>query len=130
MRKIAGSGSIRQMHGSAEPYQKVTDPQHWFQPQIRIRIKCNAGKGFSYPIPVLRIRDVYPGFRIRIFSIPDPGYPIKEFKYFNLKEWFLNSRKYDLGCSTRIRILIFYPSRIQGSKRHRNTARYSIFRYR
>jgi hypothetical protein len=25
---------------------------------------------------------------------------------------FLSSRKYDLGCSTWIRILIFYPSRI------------------
>jgi hypothetical protein len=27
--------------------------------------------------------------------------------------------KFDPGCSSRIRILIFYPSRIQGSKRHR-----------
>jgi hypothetical protein len=26
-----------------------------------------------YKKAVLRIRDVYPGFRIRIFSIPDPG---------------------------------------------------------
>ena len=26
---------------------------------------------------------------------------------------------YDPGCSSRIRILIFYPSRIQESKRHR-----------
>jgi hypothetical protein len=68
---------------------------------------------------VLRIRDVYPGSRIRLFSIPDPGselFPsrirIKEFKYFNPKKWFLSSRKYDLGCSSRIRILTFYPSRI------------------
>jgi hypothetical protein len=43
---------------------------------------------------------------------------IKEFKYFNPKKLFLSSRKYDSGCSSRIRILIFYPSRIQGSKRH------------
>ncbi len=58
------------------------------------------------------------------FSIPDltfflPGsefFPspihIKEFKYFNPKNSFLSSRKYVLGCSSRIRILIFYPSRI------------------
>jgi hypothetical protein len=54
---------------------------------------------------VLRIRDVYSGSRIRIFSIPDPG-----------SEFF-----HDPGCSSRIRILTFYPSRIpiQGSKRHR-----------
>jgi hypothetical protein len=48
-----------------------------------------------YYNPVLRIRDVYPGSRIRLFSIPDPGseffHPgfrirIKEFKYFQLKK--------------------------------------------
>ncbi len=42
---------------------------------------------------------------------------IKEFKYFN--PMFLNPWKYDPGCSSRIRILIFYPPRIQGLKRHR-----------
>ncbi len=53
-------------------------------------------------------------YRIRIFSIPDPGSelfpsripdPKKEFKYFNPKKWFLSYRKYDSGCSSRIRIL-------------------------
>jgi hypothetical protein len=39
--------------------------------------------------------------------------------YFNPKKLFLSSRKYDPGCSSRIWILIFYLSRIQGSKRHR-----------
>jgi hypothetical protein len=34
----------------------------------------------------------HPGSRIRI----------KEFKYFNPKKWFLCSRKYDPGCSSRI----------------------------
>ncbi len=38
---------------------------------------------------------LYPGS-----WIPDP------------KKWFLSSRKYDPGCSSRIRVLIFYPSRI------------------
>jgi hypothetical protein len=44
-------------------------------------------------LPVLRIRDVYPGSPIRLFSIPDPNclHPgsrslIKEFKYFNPKK--------------------------------------------
>jgi hypothetical protein len=37
---------------------------------------------------------------------------IKEFKYCNPKKWFLSSRKYDPVCSSRIRILTFYPSRI------------------
>jgi hypothetical protein len=63
------------------------------------------------------------------YIVADPGYfiyrnffpswiCITEFKYFNPKKLFLNSRKYDLGCSSRIRIRIFYPSRIPGSKRH------------
>jgi hypothetical protein len=49
----------------------------------------------------------HPGSRIHI----------KEFKYFNPKNCFLSSRKYDPGCSSRIRILIFYPTRIQGVKK-------------
>jgi hypothetical protein len=43
------------------------------------------------------------------------GMFVKEFKYFNHKnpkKWFLSSRKYDPGCSSRIRMLTFYPSRI------------------
>ncbi len=70
---------------------------------------------------------LHPGSRIRI----------KELKYFNpkkTKKWFLSSRKYDPGCSSRIPdpdadfLPITDPgsrgqkgigSRIQGSKRHR-----------
>ncbi len=48
----------------------------------------------------------HPGSRIRTVSIPDPGSRIlKEFKYFNpkkAKKWFLSSKKYDPGCSSRI----------------------------
>ncbi len=61
---------------------------------------------------VLRIRDVYPGSRSRLFSIPDPNclhlgsrILIKEFKYFNpkkAKKLFPSSKKYDPGCSSRI----------------------------
>jgi hypothetical protein len=55
----------------------------------------------------LRIRDVYPRSRIRLFSIPDPkffhpGSASKEFQYFNPKKWFLSSKKYDPGCSSPI----------------------------
>ncbi len=57
---------------------------------------------------VLRIRYPDPG---ATFSIPDPNFfhpgfriRIKEFKYFNPKKGFLSSRKYDSGCSSRIRI--------------------------
>jgi hypothetical protein len=45
------------------------------------------------------------------FSIPYSNYfhlgsriLIKEYKYFNPKKWSLSSRKYDLGCSSQIRI--------------------------
>jgi hypothetical protein len=42
-----------------------------------------------------------PGSRVK--KIPHPG-SIKEFKYFEPKNLFLSSRKYDPGCSSRIRI--------------------------
>ncbi len=64
--------------------------------------------------PVLRIRDVYPGSRIRLFSISDPGTelspsripdPVSASKNLSIltpKKLFLSSKKYDLGCSSRI----------------------------
>ncbi len=55
-------------------------------------------------------------------SVTDPNFfhpgswiRIKELKYFNPQKLFLSSRKYGPGCSSRN----IYPSRIQGSKRHR-----------
>ncbi len=74
---------------------------------------------------VLRIREVYSRSRIRIFSIPDPIFSIPDphQKCFNLKNCFraLGSmiRVVHPGSGSRIRIMIFYPSRIQGSIRHR-----------
>jgi hypothetical protein len=48
----------------------------------------------------------HPGSRIRTVSIPVSRIFIKEFKYFNppkkTKKWFLSSKKYDPGCSSRI----------------------------
>jgi hypothetical protein len=89
---------------------------------------------------VLRIRDVYPGSRIRLFFIPDPGSelspsripdPGSSSKNLSIltqkktKKWFLSCKKYDPGCSSRIPDpdAGFLPipdsgSRIQGSKRH------------
>jgi hypothetical protein len=60
---------------------------------------------------MLRIRDVYLGSEF----FPSRN-RIKEFKYFNQK---IVARIYDPGFSSRIRILIFYASRIQFTKRHR-----------
>jgi hypothetical protein len=86
-------------------------------------VQC-CGSGMFIPDPG---SDFFPS------QIPDPNcfrpgsrIPIKEFKYFNPKEWFLSSRKYDPGCSSRIPdpdpdfLPIPDPgSLIQGSKRHR-----------
>ena len=68
---------------------------------------------------VLRIR--YPGSEFfhpgsRIHGQKDSGsrirIRIKKLTYLLPKKLFLSSRKYDPGCSSRIRILIFYPFQI------------------
>jgi hypothetical protein len=46
----------------------------------------------------------HPGFEFFLSKIPDP--------YFKTKILCISSRKYDPSCLSRIRILIFYPSRI------------------
>jgi hypothetical protein len=70
--------------------------------------------------PVLLIRDVYPGFRIQIFSIPDPGTWIQIFSIPDPKMvsklseilfgFFILDP--DTGSGFQIRILTFYSSRI------------------
>jgi hypothetical protein len=73
-----------------------------------------CGSGMFIPDPNF----FHPGSRVK--KIPDPApQPHQKFKYFNTKKLFLSSRKYDLGCSSRIRI--FYPFRIPGPKSHRIT---------
>jgi hypothetical protein len=66
---------------------------------------------------VLRIRHVYPGSDFFPSRIPDPNFfhPGSTSKNLNIltPKNFLSSRKYDTGCSSRIRNLIFYPSRIR-----------------
>ncbi len=52
-------------------------------------------------------RILYPNF-----FHPGSWICIKELMCFNPKQWFLSSRKYDPGCSSRTRILTFYQFRI------------------
>jgi hypothetical protein len=91
------------------------------QPLKRVKHKNERGDifwdFFSYCIPVLLIREVYPGSRMRLFSIPDPGSELSPSRIpdsgsasKNLsiltpkkpKKWFLSSRKYDPDCSSRL----------------------------
>ena len=47
----------------------------------------------------------HPGSRIRTVSIPDPGSSSKNLSILTQKKaikWFLSSKKYDPGCSSRI----------------------------
>ncbi len=65
----------------------------------------------------------HPGSRIRTVSIPEPGSSSKNLSILTpkkAKKWFLSSKKYDPGCSSRIPDpdADFLPSRIPGSKRH------------
>ncbi len=60
-------------------------------------LETNQVKRLHEKNTTLRIWDVYPGSRIRFFSIPDLGSEL-----FNAKKWFLSSRKYDTGCSSQI----------------------------
>ncbi len=78
----------------------------------------------SYLSPVHSVADPGCLSRTQIFPslIPDPRSKrcrirIKEFKHFLPKKVFLSFRNSDPGCLFRTRILIFYPSRIQGSKK-------------
>ncbi len=106
-----------------------------------------CGSGMFIPDPG---SDFFPS------RIPDPTCRHPESASKNLsiltpqktKKWFLSSSKYDPGCSSRIRMLTFYPSRIpdpgvkkapdpgsRGQKgtgswiRIRNTGEYSIKTY-
>ncbi len=66
----------------------ISNP-HWFQLGSGSCVfKQCCGSGMFIPDP----NCLHPGSRIRI----------EEFKYFNPKKWFLSSRKYDPGCSSRI----------------------------
>jgi hypothetical protein len=78
---------------------------------------CGSGMfipdhGFEY-FPS-RYEFFHPGSEFFPSRIPDLH---KRINNFHPKKLFLSFRKYDPNCSSRIRILIFYPSRIPGSKK-------------
>ncbi len=106
-----------QRHGSVDPDpdppQNVMDPQHCFMDTVPFGTVPYLLLEFLLSVSVLRIRDVYFGSQIRIFSIPDPGFASKSFSILTPKKRFPSSLKYDPGYSSRIQILIFYPSRIR-----------------
>ncbi len=90
-----------------------------------------SGMTFSKLPCMLRIRDVYPGSQVQILSSRIQGQKdsgsririrIKNLSIFNPKNTFsaLGNMIRDVHPGSRIRILIFYPSRIQGSKRHQS----------
>jgi hypothetical protein len=72
----------------------------------------------KYLVAVLQIRDVYPiprseffhpGSRVKKILDPGSGSSSKILSIFNQENVF-SPRKYDPGCSSRIRILILYSS--------------------
>jgi hypothetical protein len=73
-----------------------------------------CGSGMFIPEPNFSILDPEP--KVKKILDPESGSASKNLSILTQKI-ALSSRKYDPGCS--IWILIFYPSRIQGSKRHR-----------
>ncbi len=68
-------------------------------------------------------------FSSRIKCRKDSGSASKNLGIFNLKTCYLTSREYDPGCSSRITDpgSWFFPSRIQGSKKHRIPDTYYCF---
>jgi hypothetical protein len=82
-RLVRGAGAARQLR-AAPPSHVQCRGEGAVQLHARPLLKEHAPMKTEYRA-VLRIRDVYPGIRIRLFSIRDPGYQIciKEFKYFN-----------------------------------------------
>jgi hypothetical protein len=70
MTKIAGSGSIRQRHGSAVPdlHQNVMDPEHWFILFFRVGggggVAPRSGRGGFTLLPMGRgsaVLSIEPG---------------------------------------------------------------------
>ncbi len=77
---------------------------------------CGSGMFIPDPDPTFFHpgSDIFPS-RIQTVSIPDPGSASTNLSILTPKKnkkWFLSSRKYDPGSSSRIRMLTFYPSRI------------------
>jgi hypothetical protein len=72
-------------------------------------VSCGRGSGMFIPDQTF----FHPGSELSPSRIR-----IKELKYFNPKKWFLSSRNYDSGCSSRIRRADFLVSTHPGSRGH------------
>jgi hypothetical protein len=102
----------RRVHQSAQ--RRVTNTA-FRKLDVSLRIMTSS---FADPGCLSRIPDptfFHPGYRIQTVSIPDPGSASKNLCILTPKKpkkWLLSSRKYDPSCSSRIRMLTFYPSRI------------------
>jgi len=78
----------------------MSDSMYW---SFYWEMQC-CGSGMFIPDPNF----FHPGSGVKKrFRIPDPHQRIS---VFFTQKMFLSSRKYDPGCSSRIRTLIFYPS--------------------
>jgi hypothetical protein len=89
----------------------------------------SAAVAFCFDCPGLLflLATIFPS-RIRTVSIPDPRSSSKNLSNLTpkkQKKWFLSSKKYDPGCSSRIRMLTFSHPGSRGQKgtqsRIRNT---------
>jgi hypothetical protein len=128
----------------AGPESRVLEGVSWEEArQMQDAAPSSLGKNKNYHyevnhfLPVLRIRDVYPGSDFfhpesGLFPsrIPETGSASKNISISTQIKWFLSSQKYDPGFSSRIRILVFTHPGSGGQKgtgsriRIRNTAFY------
>ncbi len=96
-----------------------------YHSQQRIKLFCckqRCGSGMFIPDPKSDFSSRIPDPGSKGFPDPGSGFASKNLCILNPQKLFLSSRENMIrnvhpGC--RIRILIFYPSRIRGSKRHR-----------
>ncbi len=75
------------------------------------------GKGSKEIFLVTSVR-IFPSC---IMGLKDPGSGSKNLSIFQPKKLFLISRKYDLGCSSRIPFLIFFSTPDPGSRVQKST---------
>ncbi len=110
------------------------DPQYWLRTEVRYGVNIRVNPGPDSLQNKKNCRNLhFEGLAIFFAGVAFPGASkifIKPLEFSGSKCCgFLsnvifyhfwsekNYRKYDPGCPSRIRILIFYPSRIQGLKR-------------
>ncbi len=111
-RPVHGGGlrPQRQVPGLGRPTRHGTGCRLLRQPRLHVPPTHHSPR-LRYPaLPPKTVSVSYV-----FFSVADPGC-LSRIRLFpsriRTKKWFLSSRKYDPGFSSRIRMLTFYPSRI------------------